>query len=82
MSTGSVQGVACIEYIMEHIAHELKRDSLEVRLSNFLKTGDSVFPGGEIFDIENLCTRILDEIRVSADFEARKKEVEAFNQVG
>jgi len=66
---------------MDHIAHTLKKDPVEVRLTNMLKTGDIMFPFEEPLERANYCFRIIDEIKVSSDFEARRASVEKFNKV-
>ena len=90
MYIGSIQGGALTEYIMEHIAHTLKKDALEIRMNNILKQGDPLLISiGEIFnptglakfDTENLIPRMIEEIKESADYENRLKLVEKFNQV-
>uniref|UniRef100_A0A1B6E3D0 FAD-binding PCMH-type domain-containing protein n=1 Tax=Clastoptera arizonana TaxID=38151 RepID=A0A1B6E3D0_9HEMI len=49
---GSTEGIAVIENIMEHIAHVVKKDPVEVRLAN-MKSDESVIPQ-LITDIKNM----------------------------
>lgn len=79
-SPGSAQGAAAIETIMEHIAHTVKRDSLEVRRVNFIKMGDPLIgvPGAKL-PTDNLIPKMLKEIMESADYQRRKQYVETFN---
>jgi xanthine dehydrogenase molybdopterin-binding subunit B len=53
---------------MEHIAKAVKKDPIDVRLKN-LKKGDS--------DIQNM----IEDLKIKADFEARKRNVADFNKV-
>jgi xanthine dehydrogenase molybdopterin-binding subunit B len=81
---GSVQGMALIECIMEHVSHFLNKDPLEVRQLNFLQRGDellkTMFTGG-VFDSENLITKLIDEVKVSGNYDERKAFIENFNSV-
>jgi len=79
--TGTTQGVATIEWIMEHIAHTVGKDPLDVRMLNFMKEGDQIIVHGKGLESDNICLRMIHEIKVSGDYERRKKSVEAFNQV-
>jgi len=80
--TGSTQGIAIIETIMEHIAWAIKKDPLEVRMTNFIQPGDPLIaiPGAK-FEGENPLPNMITELKTSADYDARKKFVETFNQV-
>ena len=53
---------------MEHIAKVVKRDPIDVRLKN-VKKDDS--------NIENM----IEDLKIKADFEERKRNVEEFNKV-
>jgi len=79
---GSTQGYAIIEAIMEHIAHYLGKDPLDVRMVNQIKTGDPIYSvPGYTFDGVNLIPQMLDEIKKSGDYAERKKFLENFNSV-
>jgi len=86
---GSIQGIALMEYVMDHIAHTLKKDPFEVRQVNFLKKGDTLFFAGfppdptkkVPMDADNLIPRMYEEMKVTGDLEARKKAIEIFNKV-
>jgi xanthine dehydrogenase molybdopterin-binding subunit B len=54
---------------MEHIAKVLKKDPIDVRLKN-LKENDS--------NLQNM----IEDLKVKADYEERKRNVEEFNKVG
>jgi xanthine dehydrogenase molybdopterin-binding subunit B len=87
-TTGSVQGAALTEYVMEHISHTLNKDPLEVRVANFMKKGDPFFIG-EVFnpaklvplEVENLMPPMIHELKETGDYENRKQFVEKFNKV-
>jgi hypothetical protein len=53
---------------MEHIAKVIKKDPIDVRLKN-LKKDDS--------NVQNM----IEDLKITADFEARKRNVEEFNKV-
>ena len=55
---------------MEHIAKAIKRDPMDVRLKNLKKDDDSI--------IQNM----IQDLKVKADFEERKRNIEEFNKVG
>ncbi|CRL08602.1 CLUMA_CG021290, isoform A [Clunio marinus] len=62
---GSVEGVAMIENIMEHIARKVKKDPVDVRMNNI--------PGN--YEMKKL----LPEFVKSVDYVNRKENIEAFN---
>lgn len=80
--TGTTLGIGAIETIMEHIAWTLKKDPLEVRMTNFIQKGDPLIavPGLK-FEEENPLPGMIQEFKQSADYDDRKKFVETFNQV-
>lgn len=64
---GTLEAVTMAETIMEHVAHELGKDPLDVRVVNI----DGQYP------ILNMITQIKEK----SDFESRKKNVQDFNKV-
>lgn len=68
-STGSTEGLALIEYIMDHIASVTNLDPTAVRLANLNAAHSSTIPP------------MIDDVSKNADFINRKKIVEAFNNV-
>jgi len=54
---------------MEHIAKVVKKDPIDVRLANLSKDDSN---------IQNM----IEDMKVIADFEERKRNVEEFNKVG
>lgn len=67
MFSGSLEGTAITEHILEHISHVVKRPSDQVRLSNMVKN--------------HPCIQLTAEIKAMSDYDSRLKEVEVFNQV-
>ncbi|XP_032686991.1 indole-3-acetaldehyde oxidase-like isoform X2 [Odontomachus brunneus] len=64
---GSMEAIAMIEHIMEHIARVTKKDPIQVRLSNMTS------------DEKELLEPMINDLRKSADYEMRKQAVEMFN---
>ncbi|CAL8082189.1 unnamed protein product [Orchesella dallaii] len=78
---GSTRGISIIENIMEHVAWAVKKDPLEVRMANFIQTGDPLIsvPGAK-FEGENRLPKMIEDLKETADYDSRKKFVETFNQ--
>jgi len=69
---------------MEHIAFELKKDPIQVRVANMIQDGDPIIAGSgpEVpMTGENLMPRMIQEMNQSGDIEARRKAIDAFNKV-
>ncbi|XP_038118865.1 xanthine dehydrogenase 1 [Culex quinquefasciatus] len=62
---GTTEGVAMIENIMEHIAHETGQDPLEVRLANMAA--------------DNKLKQLLPQFRTDVQYNERKREIDDFN---
>jgi len=54
---------------MEHIAKAIKKDPIDVRLKNLQKDDNS--------NVQNM----IEDLKITADFEARKRNIEYFNKV-
>ncbi|KAG8312527.1 hypothetical protein J6590_020448 [Homalodisca vitripennis] len=65
-SPGTVEGVTMAEHIMEHIAHELGKDPLSVRMQNLNRTLPT--------------EALIEKIKEKSDYDKRKAEVEDFNK--
>ncbi|XP_039453634.1 uncharacterized protein LOC120432483 [Culex pipiens pallens] len=63
---GTLDGIAMIENIMEHIAQAVGRDPLEVRLLNISK--------------ENKMYTLLPQFRKDVDFDVRRQAIDVFNR--
>ncbi|KAH8311383.1 hypothetical protein KR044_005999, partial [Drosophila immigrans] len=62
---GSVEGIAMMENIIEHVAFEVEKDPAEVRLLNMAKG--------------NKLNELLPKFLKSREYEARRKEIETHN---
>ena len=77
---GSPQGMIAAELIIERIARHLNKDPLEVRKVNFYdKAGGRNITqlGNDVHD--NILDRLIPEIEQSADYHARRKDIDQFN---
>ncbi|MEO1403814.1 MAG: xanthine dehydrogenase molybdopterin binding subunit [Cyanobacteria bacterium J06635_1] len=77
---GSPQGVFVIEEMVERVAHTLNLPPHTVRERNFYRGSgqtNTTHYGQEVRD--NRIQRIWDELKIAANFEARRAEVEQFN---
>ncbi|CAL8070104.1 unnamed protein product [Orchesella dallaii] len=80
---GSVQSVAAIEWIMDHIGNYLKKDPLEIRMKNLLNTGDALLFGHgppATYQRENMIPKIVEQMKSTADYEARNEYISLFNK--
>ncbi len=77
---GSIQAIAAIEWIMDHVASTLKKDPLEVRMANILETGDPMLFGPPTYERHNLIPEMFETMKSDADYEQRKVEIEKFNR--
>jgi xanthine dehydrogenase large subunit len=76
---GGPQGIATIESIMEEIAIFLKKDAMEVRKVNLYGSGErNVTPYGQVL-FQNTLPEIFEGLSASADYDARRKEIDKFN---
>lgn len=76
---GSVQSVAAIEWIMDHIATYLRKDPLQIREVNLIENGDPLVFGAPTYDRENLIPRMIKEMKEGAEYVKRRGEIENFN---
>jgi xanthine dehydrogenase large subunit len=79
-----VPGIACVENLMEHIAFELKKDPMEVRMANMITEGDlMISPFGPETPMSqvNLMPQMLKELDASANLQARRQNIQDFNKV-
>lgn len=78
-SPGIFQGIVTIESIMDHIAHYLGRDPLEVREVNLAPAGAERPSADPI--VKNVFQEdILPLLKESSEYELRLEEVNAYNQ--
>lgn len=64
---GSLEGITTAEHIMEHIAHEVGKDPLSVRLRNIIATDST--------------DALVASVREKSNFDSRKSAIEEFNKV-
>ena len=77
---GGPQGMVVIELAIEHIARTLGLDVEAVRRANYYgEAPKNVTPYGQIVD-DNIVGEVVDGISQKADYEARRREVAAFNE--
>ncbi len=81
---GGPQGVLGAERMVEHIAHHLSLDPLEVCLRNFYEPangpGERVTTPYHMVVEDCVIERIVAELAENADYEARRKEIEIWNR--
>jgi len=75
---GGPQGMVVIETILCRASERLGIDPAQIRQRNFYSEGQQTPYGQVLSDIR--LARIYDELTTSADYEARRAEVAAFNQ--
>ncbi|MEM1164091.1 MAG: xanthine dehydrogenase molybdopterin binding subunit, partial [Pseudomonadota bacterium] len=82
---GGPQGMVGAERIIDHIAHHLGKDPVEVRRANFYEAADG--PGDRVttpyhMDVEDCVIQgIVDELIETSDYAARRARIEAWNRV-
>ena len=78
---GGPKGVAVIEYIMEEIAHHLKKDALSIRQLNcYAVDGERSFTPYDQ-KVENNCLPALfSELEKKCDYQKRRQEIELENK--
>ncbi|MCU5772423.1 xanthine dehydrogenase molybdopterin binding subunit [Erwiniaceae bacterium BAC15a-03b] len=76
---GGPQGMVAIEQIMDHLARAARLDPLEVRKRNYYgKTERNITHYHQRVD-DNLLDEITAQLEQSADYQARRREISAFN---
>ncbi len=77
---GGPQGMVGCERWIEDIAYALGQDPLDIRKANFYGTGDrNVTPYHQTVE-DNVIHRIVEELEASADYQARRRAIVAFNR--
>ena len=77
---GGPQGMVVIELVIEHIARTLGIDVEAVRRVNYYgEVPRNVTPYGQVVD-DNIVEEVVDRLSERADYEARRREVAAFNE--
>ena len=77
---GGPQGAIAIENIIDNIARDLNKDSLDIRKINFYgKTEHNITPYGQTIE-DNIIHELVDELEETSDYRNRRDEIKAFNQ--
>ncbi|MGA3159072.1 MAG: molybdopterin cofactor-binding domain-containing protein, partial [Steroidobacteraceae bacterium] len=76
---GGPQGMMVIEHVLDEIARFLALEPLAVRRANYygIETRN-VTPYGQVVE-NNLIHRITDQLEISSDYQARRRQVNAWN---
>jgi len=75
---GGPQGVIGIERVMDHIAHELGLDPLEVRRANFYGAGRDITPYHMKVE-DNITPELVDDLVRRSNYFIRRAEIAEFN---
>ncbi len=76
---GGPQGAIAIEYIIDNVARELRRDPLDVRKANFYGRDErNVTPYGMIVE-DNVIPELVAELETTSDYRQRRTAIRAFN---
>lgn len=76
---GGPQGAIAAEVILDSIARALGKDALDVRRANFYGVGEhNVTPYGQEVE-DNVIHELVDQLAARGDYDARRKQVAAFN---
>jgi xanthine dehydrogenase large subunit len=77
---GGPQGLIGAERWIEHIAYALGKDPLEIRKANFYGTdSNNITPYHQPVE-DNIVHRIVEQLELESDYQARRKAILAFNQ--
>jgi len=74
---GGPQGMVGIERVMDHVAHHLGRDPLEVRKANYYENGQTTPYHMPVEDF--VLTEMTEELEQSSDYAARRAEIAKWN---
>lgn len=76
---GGPQGMMVIEQAMDDIARYLRLDPLEVRKRNLYRPGRDTTHYGQTIE-QHVLPGLIEQLETSADYQARRVEIQAFNQ--
>jgi xanthine dehydrogenase large subunit len=76
---GGPQGMMAIEYVMDEIGRYLNVDPLDVRKQNFYGIGERDVTPYQMKVEDNLLMEIVPALEKTADYRARRREIEEFN---
>jgi xanthine dehydrogenase large subunit len=76
---GGPQGAIAIEYIIDEIARNLGKDSLDIRKLNFYdKIDRNVTPYGQPV-VDNVIHELVGELEATSEYRARRQAINAYN---
>lgn len=75
---GGPQGMLAIERVCDHVAARLGIDALTVRTGNLYRPGRDVTPYGMTVE-DNIAPQLIARLRETSRYDARRREVAAFN---
>ena len=83
---GGPQGMVGVERVMDEIAFALEKDPLDVRRANFYLSAGTAKLGGEVrnltpyaMEVEDGIAELVEELCESANYRARRAEIERWN---
>ncbi len=76
---GGPQGMVGIERVMDHIAHHLGRDPLEIRQANLYGPAPRNITPYHMEVTDNIAPELIQSLAESAEYTARRAEIEASN---
>ena len=76
---GGPQGILAIEYVIDDIARRLGKDALDVRKLNFYGHTERNVTPYEMTVEDNVMHELVDQLEVSSQYRARRKETALFN---
>lgn len=77
---GGPQGIIGIERVLDHIAHKLEMDPLDVRRINFYGTIDRNVTPYHMTVEDNVTPELTEELVKTSDYVARRAEIATFNK--
>jgi xanthine dehydrogenase large subunit len=78
---GGPQGMMVIEYVIDEVARYLGVDPLEVRKRNFYGIGERDMTPYAMRVEDNIIEALVTELEHCADYQTRRREIDAFNAV-
>ena len=76
---GGPQGMFCIENIIDHIAHHLKKEPSNIRVQNFYKKKHNNITHYGMKIEDNIIEEIFSDLKKKSNYIKRQKEIEKFN---
>jgi len=77
---GMCNGHAMLEHMLEHAAAEMNISALELRLNNLMMEGSPTLPPPTTLNVPCPIQDIVDQLKVSSDYNQRMENAAAFNK--